>query len=34
MFIASRVDTEEQIKNAEYILKLVYDYINQKIQNL
>lgn len=34
MFIASRVDTEEQIKNAEYILKLVSDYINQKIQNM
>lgn len=27
MFLASRNDTEEQISNAEYVLKLISDYI-------
>lgn len=30
MFIASKNDTEEQINNAEYVYKIIEDYINQK----
>lgn len=30
MFIASKNDTEEQINNAEYVYKVIEDYINQK----
>ena len=28
MFIASKTDTEEQIKNAEYIYRLLYEFVN------
>lgn len=31
MFIASKTDTEEQITNAEYVYKLLYEYIQHKI---
>lgn len=31
MFLASRTDTEEQIRNAEYILRLLSDYIKKRI---
>lgn len=30
MFIASKNDTEEQINNAEYVYKVIDEYINQK----
>ena len=30
MFIASKNDTKEQINNAEYIYKMIEDYINHK----
>lgn len=32
MFIASKADTETQIANAEYIYKLLYDYISNIIK--
>ena len=30
MFIASKNDTEEQIDNAEYVYKMIKEYINHK----
>lgn len=32
MFLASKADTESQIANAEYIYKLLYDYISNIIK--
>lgn len=32
MFLASKADTETQIANAEYIYKLLYDYISNIIK--
>jgi len=32
MFFASKADTETQIANAEYIYKLLYDYISNIIK--
>lgn len=34
MFIAGRDETEEQIANAEYVYKIVLEYINKKIGKL
>lgn len=31
MFIASKSDTEEQIKNAEYVYNILYDFVMNKI---
>lgn len=31
MFVASKADTETQIANAEYIYKLLYEYIKNKL---
>lgn len=31
MFIASKKDTEEQINNAEYVYKLLAEYVNRQI---
>ena len=31
MFIASKHDTEEQIKNAEYVYHVLAEYINRQI---
>ena len=32
MFLASKADTETQIANAEYIYKLLYNYISNNIK--
>ena len=31
MFIASKADTEEQIKNAEYVYKLLHKYVSDRV---